>query len=85
LFAPEQHQFFLIHFRQAVNGFAANRRVLRSRNTPGDRAAKRAMHFPIAFAQLFHPSHRWKNHPVLGTFAGAFAVNGLRARDDDFA
>ena len=40
LFSPEQHQPLLINFRQAVNGFATDRRVLRSRNARCDRAAK---------------------------------------------
>ena len=50
LFSPKQHQFFLVDFRQAVNGFAADRRVFRRRRAGRELAANRAMHLPIAAA-----------------------------------
>jgi len=42
------------------------------------------MHFPVTALQLFDRAHAWKNQSVLGTIAGAFTVNGLRTRNDDF-
>jgi len=43
----------------------------------GNRAAKRAVHLPIAATQLFQIGRNaWKDQPVFRTFARAFAVNG---------
>ena len=84
LLSPEQDEPLLIDFRQTVNGFTADRRVFRCGNAFCDRAANRAMHLPIAVAQLFDRSDAWKDQSVLRTFARAFAVNGLRAGNDDF-
>src|SRR5213083_512099 len=41
------------------------------------------MHLPIATTQLLDRTDARKDQSVLRTFARAFAVNGLRARDDD--
>src|SRR4030095_8358934 len=49
-----------------------------------NRAADRTMHLPIAFAQLLHRAHRWKNYFMLGTLARAFAIDGLRAGNKYF-
>src|SRR4030095_7143462 len=83
LFSPEQYKFFLIDLGQTVNRFAANRRAFRGRHALGDGPADRAMHFPVATAELFDRSHRWKNKVVFRTTTGAFAVNGLRAGHDN--
>src|SRR5262249_5463352 len=84
LLSPKQHQSFLIDFGQTVNGFPTDRRVFRCRRALGDGAAHRAMHFPITSLQLCDRPHRWKHETMLGTTAGAFAVNRLRARHDNF-
>jgi hypothetical protein len=42
------------------------------------------MHLPITFAQLLYRPHRRKNQSMVWTITGAFAVNSLRACDDDF-
>src|SRR6266478_8758039 len=75
LFSPEQHESLLIDLRQAVNGFAAHRRVLWRGNTFYDGVAHGAMHLPVAVTQLFDWAHAWKNQAVFRAFAGAFAVN----------
>src|SRR5881409_1918008 len=41
------------------------------------------MRLPIAFAQLFHRPYRRKNQSMFRTIAGPFAVNSLRARNDN--
>ncbi len=84
LFSPKQDKLFLINFGQTINRFAADWRILGGGRAFGDRAANRAMHFPIAFPQLFNRPHVRKNELMFRTNAGAFAVNGLRARHDNF-
>ena len=59
LFPPKQHEFFLVDFREAVNGFAANRSSLRSRRAGGDGVAERTVHLPVTRAQLLDRPHRW--------------------------
>src|SRR5215475_14479851 len=83
LLSPEQHEPLLVNFRQPVNGFATHWCVLRGRKTFCDRAAIRAVHFPIAATQLLDRPHAWKDQSVLRTFSRAFAINGLRTGDDD--
>ena len=83
LLSPEQDEPLLINFRQPVNGFATDGRVLRRGNAFCDRSANRAVHLPIAATQLLDRANAWKDQSVLGTFARAFAVNGLRAGNDD--
>ena len=84
LFAPQQNQFFLVDFRQPVNGFAADWRAFRSRRRGRHRGADRAVNFPIAAFQLRDRPDLGKNETVFRTCGRAFAVNGLRGRDDDF-
>src|SRR3954454_4351840 len=85
LLSPEQHQPLLVNFRQAINGFSTDRRVLRRRYALCDRSANRTVHLPIAATQLLDRADAWKDQPVLRTFAGTFAVNGLRAGNDDLS
>src|SRR4029077_20210045 len=42
------------------------------------------MHLPIAVAQLLDWAQHRKNQSMFRTVAGAFAVDSLRAGDDDF-
>ena len=83
LLSPEQHEPLLVNFRQPVNGFAADRRVLGRGNAFRDRAANRAMHLPVAATQLLDRTDARKDQSMLWTLARAFAVNGLRAGNDD--
>src|SRR4029453_13709611 len=77
-------QPLLINFRETVNSFSTDRRIFRSRNALCGGAADWAMHVPIALAQLFYRTHRWKYQSMFRTIAGAFAVNSLRAGNNNF-
>src|ERR1041385_5946363 len=83
LFSPEQDEPFLIHLCQARNRLTAHRSVFGRWYALGDRAADWAMDLPVTAAQLVDRSDGWKNHSVLRTFRRAFAVNRLRAGDDN--
>ena len=84
LLPPEEHEFFLIDFRQPVNGFTTDGCVLWRRRAFCNRAANRTMNLPVAAPQLLDRADRRKNQAVFRANAGAFAVNRLRARDDYF-
>src|SRR5262249_55187045 len=83
LLSPEQHEALLINFRQPVTLFSTDRPVLRRRNALCYHAANRTVNLPIAATQLFNRPHVWEDQSMLWTFARAFAVNGLRAGNDD--